>query len=1016
MQTKKVRNNASKQIVTSKEVERVACRTLDIIADVVGSTLGPGGRSVLIERQETGLPAYLSKDGVTVFRNLGFEDPAMDAIMEVVRDAAVRTANEAGDGPQPLWSKVLTPDGFVKMGEVHAGMKVCGSNGVVQTVVGVYPKGRKRVVKVVFEGGRQVECCEDHLWTVTTNYGVQKTLTTAEMMMDFVSYTAEGRKFRYYVQKAGPVSLRDAPHPLDPYVVGALIGDGSLADSGSVELSLGEPKEHIIKKLQLPAGLVVKSSWVPSDNAFRVKIQGTTSSGQSIRDLLDEVGLRNCDSHSKFIPQEYLLGSVDARRALLQGLLDTDGHVNSRGRFEFSTVSDRLAQDFQSLCEGLGISLWRGLHTRDDDPDSFSDNPIHRFTELKGNRFGDKIVNIEVTDVVTEMQCIKVDSEDHLYVTDGYILTHNTTSATILAAALVQKAFEYCREHPQASPQRVVRRIAHLYDSVGADFLLGISVAPQRGEDGKFTPESREMLRAVACVSANGDEELAEAAVSAATELTGDWGEVVIAEAAGPSGVVAEQVKGYALRGGYEDSCGHLAPNFINDSGGQRCVLGRPRVICYNGRLTQTSSIMPLFNRISDEWDAYSSGDGERLLAVAVREGLIEPPVCTGRSHNEKTCGKVLNYKDGGWTCSLKGGEPVEGVRFLGPDHLAAFERYKASVSKDFVLLASGFGEEFVQSCMVNFSMDDKIHVFPLRVPLGPSHGYQGQCLMDVAAMAGSRVLDPVQVATGKFRLADLGPGVSAFEAKREVSNFLGLGLENAWSTEQRKRCEADLLRRVREVEKQVKDCTSTMDRGLAAERLAKLTGGLARIVVTGASNSEIRERKDRAEDAVCAVRGAVKSGCLPGAGWGLLALGHELLARAQPEDEDFVEKILWPALKEPVRHLFANAGFSPAEVGALLSEYEGKLVEWEHPSEKGPQRNYDLVRREWVDAYAAGLLDSAPAVVEAVRSACSIALTLGAMGGMVVYRRDEVLERDEAMAATSFLRNVHREEANERS
>jgi chaperonin GroEL len=72
--------------------------TMKTISDLVGSTLGPGGHSVLLERQEHDLPNFVTKDGVTVFRAMGFSDPVKHAIMEAARDASVRTASEAGDG------------------------------------------------------------------------------------------------------------------------------------------------------------------------------------------------------------------------------------------------------------------------------------------------------------------------------------------------------------------------------------------------------------------------------------------------------------------------------------------------------------------------------------------------------------------------------------------------------------------------------------------------------------------------------------------------------------------------------------------------------------------------------------------------------------------------------------------------------------------------------------------------------------------------------------------------------
>ena len=101
MEYQKVKS-VSKQIQTrGASLEKTILNTMKIIADIVGGTLGPGGQQVLIERYEHNLAPMVTKDGVTVFRSLGFDNSAAHCIMEAARDAAVRTASEAGDGPQP---------------------------------------------------------------------------------------------------------------------------------------------------------------------------------------------------------------------------------------------------------------------------------------------------------------------------------------------------------------------------------------------------------------------------------------------------------------------------------------------------------------------------------------------------------------------------------------------------------------------------------------------------------------------------------------------------------------------------------------------------------------------------------------------------------------------------------------------------------------------------------------------------------------------------------------------------
>mgnify|MGYP001422934903 CR=1 FL=1 len=149
------------------------------IASIVGSTLGPGGKNVMISSKDR---TYLTKDGVSVARNVKSTDPLESAVFRLIKESAERTNTTCGDGPQPLYSKVLTPNGFVEMGSLKVGDRICGTNNTIQQVIELYPKGLKKVYKMHFSNDRIVECCLDHLWNVITHYGGKKTLTTKQLI------------------------------------------------------------------------------------------------------------------------------------------------------------------------------------------------------------------------------------------------------------------------------------------------------------------------------------------------------------------------------------------------------------------------------------------------------------------------------------------------------------------------------------------------------------------------------------------------------------------------------------------------------------------------------------------------------------------------------------------------------------------------------------------------------------------------------------------------------------------
>jgi chaperonin GroEL len=209
---------------------------------------------------------------------------------------------------------------------------------------------------------------------------------------------------------------------------------------------------------------------------------------------------------------------------------------------------------------------------------------------------------------------------------------------------------------------------------------------------------------------------------------------------------------------------------------------------------------------------------------------------------------------------------------------------------------------------------------------------------------------------------------------------------------------ETNLIDQIDIVQTQLEHPESELDRLLLQERLGKLTGGIAKLRVVGSSNGELKERRDRAEDAVCAVRGAIKHGCLPGGGWSLMKV-VSMLDKSDP----VVAEVLAPALMEPVHKLYSNCGMSDLEMKQVLDPILGAMRD-------GHTLVFDAMENKHGDAVELGILDSTPAVVEAVRSSVSIAALLGTLGGMVVFTRDHELERSEAKATQEWLRDASTE------
>jgi chaperonin GroEL len=309
------------------------------------------------------------------------------------------------------------------------------------------------------------------------------------------------------------------------------------------------------------------------------------------------------------------------------------------------------------------------------------------------------------------------------------------------------------------------------------------------------------------------------------------------------------------------------------------------------------------------------------------------------------------------------------------------------------VLVATGFSESVIANLAVNFAEATTINVFPLLAPLTGTPNSQLGFLQDMCAYTGSQLFDPLNNPLDKAELDALGYSAKTFEVNRFRSMIVGD--EDDVDAADRINKQVEILKQ------QQKQCASIQDSVQLEERIGKLTGGIAKLKVIGASNGDLRERRDRVEDAVCAVRGAMNEGFLPGGGWTLLLLA----AKLREKDDPVYTKILAPALEVPVRRILTNCGLLQNEAEKIMDECLGKGA-------------YNARDQKFVEPFTGGLYDSTPAVRNAIRNSLSIAKLLGLLGGTSVFKRDLTLERKEASDTNSFLRDANYSEnpANERA
>ena len=354
-----------------------------------------------------------------------------------------------GGGPLEKNQRVATPTGWKTISSLKPGDQVCGSDGKPTEVLGVFPQGILDVYRMTFSDGATVLCDKTHRWTVWDNGGRTKKTITVERMLDnglFRDYSGrysqqpDYRQVRFRIPIANAVETVERVLPLDPYLVGYLLGDGSMG-SGSPSITCAETDQGW--REVLPEGVQVRN--VEKRIGFCPIYQLTTGQRGTSRpgcnpvtEGLRGLGLWGLTDDDKFIPDEYLWGSIDQRWSLLQGLLDSDGSYDKPGRAEFSSISRKLIEGMVHLVQSLGglakISkrtvrdnerpLWRVQVMLNSKKPPFR---LKRKATLWKNRTRliRSIVKIERS-ISTEAVCIKVAANDGLFLTEGFAVTHNT--------------------------------------------------------------------------------------------------------------------------------------------------------------------------------------------------------------------------------------------------------------------------------------------------------------------------------------------------------------------------------------------------------------------------------------------------------------------------------------------------------------------------------------------------------------------------------------------------------------
>lgn len=577
-------------VVFAEKAHKELLRGAEVLYSAVKSTMGPSGHNVIIDNGMTA--PLITKDGVTVAKAICLKDKLPGLGAELLKEIASKTNECAGDGPQPTYAKVLTPTGWKTIGELEVGDDICGTNGTTQKVLGVYHKGRKDIYKVTLadgnNGNRAVECSEEHLWSVVTDSGVKRTITTKQLLENGVGRKSNPNAGKYFIPTSEVEFANRTDLPMDPYLLGVLLGDGSLSENHEIDIAIGLKEEYVLDKVILPHGCKMRKRYYTTNKHYiKATVTGSdTKKGKTvgerksiIKQILTKLNLLGKDSHNKFIPRQYMFSALEDRKLLLQGLIDTDGSINSRGLFEFCTVGEQLCLDVVELCRSLNVPVNVVKQQRKPGNGSYSNTPIFRITELKGNKHGLKVKEIQNTGKQTEMMCIKVSNEDHLYITNDFVPTHNTTTATVLGYGLLKSGVKMIATGRSSIG---LKRGMEKATAIVIDHLKSAAIPVRDGND----------IVNIGTISANGDKKIGELLSDAISKVGQDG--IITIEPAKSVNTSLEVVEGMQFDTGY------VSPYFVTNGEKLTCELIEPYILITNKKITQLKEILPVLEIVAE--------------------------------------------------------------------------------------------------------------------------------------------------------------------------------------------------------------------------------------------------------------------------------------------------------------------------------------------------------------------------------------------------------------------------------
>ena len=435
-----------------------------------------------------------------------------------------------------------------------------------------------------------------------------------------------------------------------------------------------------------------------------------------------------------------------------------------------------------------------------------------------------------------------------------------TTTAIVLGEAILKESLNYLDENPSLNPQIVKEEV----EAAAKEVILKL-------EECALPLDNMDLIKQVATISANGDEEIGEILCEAFKEVGAEG--VVTVDEGHTNKLSLNVVEGYQFQRGAESR-----DNFFNNKDLTKFEASNAAVLIFDGDLNNYTDLMPALHNISTK--------NEEGAMVSM------PPV---------------------------------------------------------VIVANNFSNEVIQFLKIQ-KMEGGLQFCPVK---GPN-----------VTHVRSAHYDDMAVLFGGYRFGNGNRALSSFQ--EDDHGLVGKVIVDKYTTTfyDGQGDEADVIARVEQLQGQKEMAESPYDKQIVSDRLAALTGGIAKIGVGGATEFEIKEKYDRIEDALNASRAAIEKGIVPGGGATLFKLSYKT---SNP--------ILKRALRAPFFQILENIGVEPHE----------QIVQ---SIALNKNNTFDARRKEIVDAFSAGIIDPVKVTIAGLENAVSISSLLSTAGGGIIFKK----------------------------